>query len=119
MKRRHQLLCGSAGLLLVLLLAYSSVGMMTGVYACPRMGYLDGSHAYLVRRGTDWYVMNIRGNGGDNVKQLQPELVEVRAGWWTATIVLRADGTRIGAFTPWNLLDVADLAFGGRSALGR
>lgn len=106
-------------MVLALVLAYSSIGALTGVYVCPRMAFLDGSHAYLVRRGTSWCVVNIRGNLGDNVKQLLPELVDVSAGWWTATLVLRTDGTQISAFTPYNLVDVADLIFGSRRDLGR
>lgn len=119
MKRKHALMCGGAGLLVALLLAWSLVGAMTGIYRCPGATILDGSRGYLVRRGSTWCLVNIKGDLGDHVDHLSADRFTVEAGWWTATIVMRKEGTGLRAFAPYNLVDVADLVSGSRRDLGR
>ena len=119
MKRKYKLMCAGSGILLSLLLIYSLIVAMTGIYACPLEAHLDGSHCYLVKCGEAWCLVNMRGNLGDQVNPLPVDQFEVRAGWWTATAVSRSNGYRSRAFAPYNLVDIADLVFGSRRDLGR
>lgn len=119
MKRKQALMCAGAGLLLSLLLIWSFAGAMVGIYVCPSAAILDGSHCYLVKRGKTWSLVNIRGNLGDRAYSLRADQIEISAGWWTATIVNRSEGSRMTAFAPYNLIDVADVVFGSRRDLGR
>ena len=118
MKRKPLLIGLGIGVLLALLLMYSLVGRLVGVYVCSLEAMLDGSHCYLVKRGESWCLVNMRGNLVDRVKSLSVEQIEVRAGWWAATNI-SADGYRVRAFAPYNLVDVVDLTFGSLRDLGR
>lgn len=120
MKRKPVLVCLVIALVMSLLVFYSLMGAMTGVYVYDGRPLGMNGHGHVIYRSDGWYDVyysSPRHAFPDAVK-IEVGLIDISPGIWVMTLK-RKDVLVIRAFASWNPVDIYRFTFGDFRSLGR
>lgn len=122
MKRKQVLLYLGVVLALLLLVFYSLMGAMTGVYVYDLRPFGGHGKGYMIRRGGEWFHVwySSPRHALPDVMKLEAERADVRSGIWAMTVTVNyGRPTTIRACASLNPIDIYRFTFGDYRSLGR
>lgn len=121
MKRKPVLLFLGIALALSLVLLYSLMGAMAGVYVYAGDQVGDQGYGYFFRRGDAWYEghFTISSPTMPEIYAIDEKHVDIAPGIWSMTVTVRDGPVVIRARAALNPLDIYRFTFGDYRSLGR